>query len=123
MGSDEKNALGNDYAVTQITEAVVAHYAGATLQDLEDKFLDLLDEEEFADGWWSGEVISGTNMNLKELRIDPGDPASEAFSGIDDDGVWLVALFCRAQCRNPAPWSITVLKPCPSDSDGIPDGV
>ena len=100
------NAIGNPYDVSQITEAVVAHYATLTLEDLEQQFLYLEDE---ADGWWSGEVISGTTMDLSTLK----DEGGAAFPGIDSNGVWLVALFCTSsQCNNPAPWSITVLKPC-----------
>jgi hypothetical protein len=99
------NAIGNPYDVSQITETVVAHYANLTLPDLETEFLYL---EEKADGWWSGEVLSGTSVNFSTLK----DKNDSAFPGIDATGVWLVALFCTSQCNNPAPWSITVIRPC-----------
>ena len=99
------NALGNEYDVTQITEAVVAHYASMTVADLEQQFLFL---EDRADAWYSGDVLAGTNMDLNELT----DEADNPFPGIDSTGVWLVALFCTNNCNNPAPWSITLLTPC-----------
>ena len=104
-GNMTTNAIGNPYDKSQITEAVVAHYASLTLTDLEEQFLYL---EERADGWWSGEVVSGSTMDLSTLT----DKNGATFPGIDSSGVWLVALFCTANCNNPAPWSITVLKPC-----------
>jgi hypothetical protein len=99
------NALGNEYVPTQITRAVVAHYPGHTLRELEMQFLEL---EELAGGWWSGEVLQGTSIDLDSLV----DESGASFPGVDGDGVWLVALFCTANCSNPAPWSITVLEPC-----------
>lgn len=99
------NALGNSYDVFQITEAVVAHYPNYNLSQVEDRFLYL---EEDAGGWWSAEVASGVSIDLSTL-VDAG---GSAFPGVDDTGVWLVALFCTVNCNNPAPWSITILQPC-----------
>ncbi len=100
------NALGNPYEVTQITEAVVAHYPTYSLADIEQRFVYLKEE---AGAWYSGEVLAGTTMDLSTLK----DAAGASFPGIDATGVWLVALFCTNNCNNPAPWSITLLKPCP----------
>ncbi len=99
------NALGNTYRGTQITEAAVAHYANLSVADLKSQFLDL---EEIADGWWSGSISAGTTVDLSGLTDSHGN----TFPGIDDNGTWLVALFCTKNCNNPAPWSITFLKPC-----------
>jgi hypothetical protein len=99
------NALGNEYVGNQITNAVVAHYS-MTLDELEEQFVFL---EQRADRWWEADVPSGTSIDLSTLEDEGGD----TFSGIDDEGVWLVALRCTINCNNPAPWSITVLKPCP----------
>jgi hypothetical protein len=98
------NALGNEYLPAQITEAVVAHFDTTSLAELEDDFVNL---EELADGWWSGEVASGTSIDLAMLH-----DANGAFPGIDENGTWLVALFCTIGCNNPAPWSITILSAC-----------
>jgi hypothetical protein len=65
--------------------------------------------EELADGWWSTDDMAGTSVELSAL--EGADGAS--FSGITEDGLWLLALFCRANCNNPAPISITFLEPCP----------
>jgi hypothetical protein len=100
-----KNALGNDYDGIQITRAVVAHYSTETLADLESDFLKL---QTLADGWWSGKVLSGKSIDLDTLTDESGAP----FPGIDDQGIWLTALFCTTNCNNPAPWSITILEPC-----------
>ena len=83
----------------------MAHYSTATVADLQKQFLDLQD---IADGWWSGPVVSGASINLGAL-VDAG---GATFPGIDSSGVWLAALFC-GNCNNPAPWSITILEPCP----------
>jgi hypothetical protein len=99
------NMLGNPYIASQITQVAVAHYATATLPDLQRQFLDLQD---IADGWWSGPVVSGASIGLGAL-VDAG---GATFPGIDSSGVWLAALFC-GNCNNPAPWSITILEPCP----------
>jgi len=99
------NALGNAFDVAQITEIVVAHYADYAPLDLEERFLFLRDE---ATAWYSGEAQSGTVMDLSGLE----DSAGNVFPGIDSTGVWLVALFCTSGYTNPAPWSITLLRPC-----------
>jgi hypothetical protein len=100
------NALGNEFLPTQITEAVVAHFATDSLAELEAQFLNL---ETIADGWWTGPVAAGTSLDLGTLRDASGAP----FPGIDENGTWLVALFCTTgACNNPAPWSITILEPC-----------
>jgi hypothetical protein len=99
------NALGNEYDGSQITEAVVAHFANKTLAELEAEFLDL---RTIADGWWAGRVTAGRTIDLSTLV----DSSKAPFPGIDANGVWLAALFCTANCNNPAPWSITVLETC-----------
>jgi len=98
------NCLGNFYDGSQITSAAVAHYANKTLADLQNEFLNL---ENIADGWWSSDSLGGRTVDLSTLT----DKNGAAFPGIDDNGVWMAALFCDA-CNNPAPWSITILQPC-----------
>jgi hypothetical protein len=98
------NAIGNPYNYYQITSAAVAHYPAKSVAELEPQFLSL---EDIADGWWSGDVLSGSSISLGTLV----DKNGAAFPGIDDNGVWMAALFCT-NCNNPAPWSITVLQPC-----------
>ena len=100
-----KNAIGNKYDYHQITGAAVAHFAGKTVGELESQFLAL---EDIADGWWSGPVLAGNTISLGALA----DKSGATFPGIDGDGVWMAALFCT-NCNNPAPWSITILQPCP----------
>jgi hypothetical protein len=65
--------------------------------------------EEFADGWWSTDELAGTSVELGTLTAEDGG----AFSGITADGLWLLALFCTANCNNPAPISIAFLEACP----------
>jgi hypothetical protein len=98
------NCLGNTYDGSQITTAAVAHYANKTLPDLQSQFLNL---EDIADGWWSGSITAGRTIDLSTLT----DKSGATFPGIDDNGVWMAALFCDG-CNNPAPWSITILQPC-----------
>ncbi|HEY3495830.1 MAG TPA: hypothetical protein VGK73_14130 [Polyangiaceae bacterium] len=98
-------SLGNEYLPSQITRAAVAHFATSDLAELEADFLDL---RELADGWWESKVEKGTSIDLGTFV----DESGTAFPGIDDQGTWLVALFCTSRCNNPAPWSITILRPC-----------
>lgn len=99
------NMLGNPYVSSQITRAAVAHFKSATLSQLQDKFLDL---ETTADQWYATTSIAGSSVDLGTLTTAQG----AAFPGIDGTGIWMTALFCD-NCNNPAPWSITILQPCP----------
>ena len=99
------NALGNPYDWNQINDAVVAHFTNETLADLDADFLNL---ESLAEGFWKGEVKAGRSIELSTLV----NANQEPFPGIDDSGIWMAALFCTINCGNPAPWSITILKPC-----------
>ena len=104
-----RNALGNEYDRTQITEAVVAHYAAHTLEDIQAEPLLLIDGAIHADGWWSAEVTQGTSVDLATFTDAAGSP----FPGVDAVGTWFVGLYCTTvDCNNPAPWSVTVLTPC-----------
>jgi hypothetical protein len=38
------------------------------------------------------------------------DDKGNSFPGVDSNGTWLVALLCT-NCRNPAPYYLTVLEP------------
>lgn len=104
-GKMTTNALGNPYDWNQINDAVVAHFTNETLADLENDFLNL---ESLAEGWWKGEVPAGKSIDFSTLTNDQGEP----FPGIDDQGIWLAALFCSIGCGNPAPWSISILQVC-----------
>lgn len=104
-GQMNKNSLGNTYIYGDITQAAVAHFSTSSIADLESQFLKL---EDVASGWWSGSVAAGRTIDLSKLV----DANGHAFSGIDDTGIWLTALFCTENCNNPAPWSIAFLKPC-----------
>jgi hypothetical protein len=100
------NALGNEYLPAQITLAAVAHFSTSSLAELESDFLNL---REHAAGWWEAKVEAGQSIELGTLV----DGNQSAFPGIGSDGTWLVALFCTTgNCNHPAPWSLTILKPC-----------
>ncbi len=98
-----KNALGNDFVVSNITRALVGHYT-QTPTEIESQFLDI---ELIATKLYQGDIGTGTSVNFSSLKTDGG----ESFQGIDDTGTWMVALQCGG-CRNPAPWYLTILKPC-----------
>ena len=93
------NALRNEFVLTQITEVMIGHYSNFTRPQLDDQFLNL---REIADGTWSGEVPSGISLDLSTLV---NDKTGAAFTGVDNTGVWIMALFCTKSCTNPAPWS------------------
>jgi hypothetical protein len=97
------NAMGNTFLPTQITEVRVAHYTQPQAE-LEAHFLDLelIDEDT-----WRDQEIAGTSIELSKLTNDAG----QSFPGVSASGTWVLGLVCGA-CRNPAPWYLTILKPC-----------
>jgi hypothetical protein len=68
-----------------------------------------LDLELISTGMWRGLVQSGEKLSLTALQDANGQP----FTGIDGTGTWILALNCGDRCANPAPWYLTILKPCP----------
>jgi len=97
------NALGAAFKEGYITSAVVGHYT-QTPAELEANFLDL---DRIATATYRADVLSGSVLDFTTLR----DGSGAAFTGIDDTGTWLVGLIC-GNCRNPAPWYMTILKTC-----------
>ena len=72
--------------------------------DLEDNFLDI---EYLAEDFYTTMVVSGASVNLNTLVDEEGD----VFSGINHEGLWIIALIC-GDCANPAPWFLSTLQPC-----------
>ncbi|HEY0871516.1 MAG TPA: hypothetical protein VGD55_14050 [Acidothermaceae bacterium] len=101
-GDMKKNALGADFITTNITSAIVGHYT-QTPSQLESQFLDL---QTIATDLYTADIPSGTVLDFTTLK----DGKGSAFPGVDATGTWLVALTC-GNCRNPAPWYLTILEP------------
>jgi hypothetical protein len=97
------NALGNTFVPSDITQALVAHYM-QPVSELEANFLDL---DRMPAERWRGTIDAGTTANLASFTDENGEP----FPGIDGTGTWVLALIC-GDCRNPAPWYLTILEPC-----------
>jgi len=97
------NSLGNPFVPSDITEALVAHYM-QPVSELEANFLDL---DIIPADRWRGTIDAGSAVNLSTFTDESGQP----FTGIDDTGTWVLALSC-GDCRNPAPWYLTILEPC-----------
>jgi hypothetical protein len=98
-----KNALGAEFKPSYITSAVVSHFT-QTPAELETKFLDL---EAIATATYRADVPSGSVLDFTTLK----DSGGAAFPGVDDTGTWVIGLVC-GNCRNPAPWYLTILEPC-----------
>jgi hypothetical protein len=99
-----KNALGATFKDGYITNAVVGHYT-QTPEELEKRFLDL---NMIATSYYTGQLTSSTMVDLSTLTEQT---TGANFPGIDDTGTWLVGLLC-GNCQNPAPWYMTIIKPC-----------
>jgi hypothetical protein len=98
------NALGNTFVSGKITKALIGHYT-QTPAELETNFLDL---ELIATALYSGTIATTRNtIDFSLLK----DAKGNNFAGINETGTWVVALQC-ASCHNPAPWYLTMLKPC-----------
>jgi hypothetical protein len=100
----KKNALNGTFVEGQITRAIIGHYKETPAELSTDKFLDL---ELIATELYTADIPEGSSIDFSKMK----DKDGKAFSGITDDGTWLVALQCGL-CHNPAPWYLTVLKPC-----------
>ena len=98
------NALGGTFMDGYITSAVVGHYT-QTPAELEEKFLDL---DMIPTAYYSVDSSGGTIIDLSMAKETK---TGASFAGIDDTGTWLVGLIC-GNCRNPAPWYMTIAKPC-----------
>jgi hypothetical protein len=99
----QTNALGAQFKDGYITSAVVGHYM-QTPAELEEKFLDL---DTIATNYYRADIGAGSVLDFSTLK----DASGASFPGVDDNGTWLVGLIC-GNCRNPAPWYMTILKPC-----------
>jgi len=99
----QTNALGAQFKDGYITSAVVGHYMQSPAE-LEEKFLDL---DTIATNYYRADIGAGSVLDFSTLK----DATGASFPGVDDSGTWLVGLIC-GNCRNPAPWYMTILKPC-----------
>jgi hypothetical protein len=104
VASSKHNALGGTFMDGYITSAVIGHYT-QTPAELEEKFLDL---DMIPTAYYSVDSSGGTVIDLSMAKETK---TGAAFTGIDDTGTWLVGLIC-GNCRNPAPWYMTIAKPC-----------
>jgi hypothetical protein len=98
-------AAGLEFDPTQITKLRVGKYSiSATDMEMPSNFLNL---DTIADTMYTAPINSGTSIDLSKAK----DSAMNPFPGIDDAHTWILALNC-GDCANPAPWYMTVLKPC-----------
>jgi hypothetical protein len=97
------NAMGRAFTEGYVTSAIVGHYTQTPAQ-LEANFLDL---DRIAIATYRADIASGSVLDFKTLK----DKNGTSFAGIDDSGTWMVGLIC-GNCRNPAPWYMTILKTC-----------
>lgn len=103
VASMANNALGYTFKDNYITRAIVGHFTESPA-DLEKKFLSL---DVIATKYYTADIMTGAMLDFTTLRTEN----NEAFPGVDDNGTWMVGLIC-GNCRNPAPWYMTILKPC-----------
>lgn len=101
-GQIQTNALGQPFEPTAIANAIVGHYT-QTPSQLESQFLDL---QTIATKLYKATIQYGSVLDFTTLKDDGGN----SFPGVDSNGTWLVALICT-NCRNPAPYYLTVLEP------------
>jgi hypothetical protein len=99
----QTNALGAQFKEGYITSAVVGHYTQSP-EELEKQFLNL---DTIATKYYRANIDAGSVLDFSTLK----DSSGASFPGVDDTGTWMVGLIC-GNCRNPAPWYMTILKPC-----------
>lgn len=97
------NGLGNPIALANIDRLLLGYYAGMSVADVEDSFLDL---ELVATELYYMDLFNTFEADLADATGDDGD-----FDGFDPvDGTWVLALMCTT-CSNPAPLYATVILP------------
>jgi hypothetical protein len=101
------NAMGNDFFADNITSASIGQYSQSPAELENDNFLNL---DTVAKRFYQRAIEEGTSVDFSRMKDGDGNP----FTGIDDDGTWLVALRCGS-CKNPAPLYLSILKPCSLD--------
>jgi hypothetical protein len=99
-----KTAAGGEFLPQQITELRVGSYTQTPAELEGDNFLKL---DEIAAEMYEADVDIGTKISFSAAKTKDG----KAFAGIDDTHTWIVALNCGS-CQNPAPWYLSILKPC-----------
>ena len=103
VSSMANNALGATFKENYITSAIVGHFS-ETPEELEKKFLSL---DTIATKYYRADIATGSSLDFTTLK----DSSGASFPGVSADGTWMVGLIC-GNCRNPAPWYMTILKPC-----------
>jgi hypothetical protein len=100
-------AAGLDFIPSSITRVRIGRYTQSVAELEGDNFLKL---DEIADAMYEAKVDVGTKLTFDQLK---NMKDQTPFPGIDAGHTWLVALNCGA-CQNPAPWYLSILKPCPA---------
>lgn len=99
------NGLGRPWQTRSLNRALIGRYR-QSLTELENQFLNL---ETASEEIYSLEITTDDPVSLAGAVTETGQP----FPGVDEDGVWVLALFCDpSYCGNPAPWYLTILEPC-----------
>lgn len=103
----EENAVGEEFTPNHAGLVMLTFYRGLDLSELQENFLDL---EIIADKKYSTEPPDPTPITLSDLTDEDGN----AFSDFgEEEGTWLLSLWCTSGCNNPAPKYLTSLSPCP----------
>ncbi len=93
----------SDVAPPIVTRAMLGFYEGMSVRELEEQVLDLM---LIATKKWEHEIDSVAPIPLTEMVDEDGTP----FEGFSGEGTWIFSVQC-GQCRNPAPYLLTVLAP------------
>jgi hypothetical protein len=99
-----KTAAGGDFVPSSITRFRIGSYTQTPAELEGDNFLKL---DEIAAEMYEAPVDVGTKINFDQAKTKDG----KFFAGIDSTHTWILALNC-GNCQNPAPWYLTILKPC-----------
>lgn len=102
----KNRSYGGAFNKGDITEVLVGQYPAGI-----DLAAGILDIEVVYTNLWRGRVEVGSSMDLSSLTsVADGSP----FPGINDTDQWLVGLLCTTEyCRNPTPWYLAPMTPCP----------
>jgi hypothetical protein len=102
-----KTAAGGEFLPSSIDRVRIGSYTQTPAELEGDNFLKL---DEIAAAMYEAHIDVGTKVTFDQLKnIKDQTP----FPGIDATHTWLVALNCGS-CQNPAPWYLSILKPCPA---------
>ena len=102
----QPNALGQALTPNQVGKIMLTFYKDKNIDELEESFIDL---EAIADRKYAYSLSTPEPVSIFSMTDENGN----VFDGFEEEeGTWLISLWCTNSCNNPAPKFLATLSPC-----------